>query len=197
MKLQWLLWVSTFSGLLIIFLRFFQWNLNEIFTPFLMPILWLLVYGFFFVIFIVSIIWLFKKKDWKPFVVQTFTILLLIIIPFNQIVIDIDFKTNKSGRNEVINKIQDGILKPNVSYNSSLIHLPDQYKHLSKGGGDVVIENQNERYSVLFFTFRGVLDGFSGFVYSPNEKKPQLGSFGGDFKEIVKLDENWYFVSSS
>ena len=66
--------------------------------------------------------------------VQTFTILLMIIIPFNQIVIDIDFKTNKSGRNEVINKIQDGILKPNVSYNSSLIHLPDQYKHLSKGG---------------------------------------------------------------
>lgn len=144
MKLQWLLWVSTFSGLLIIFLRFFQWNLIEIFTPFLMPILWLLVYGFFFVIFIVSIIWLFKKKDWKPFVVQTFTILLLFIIPFNQIVIDIDFKTNKSERNEVIYKIQDGTFKPNVSYNSSLINLPDQYKHLSKGGGDVVIENKNE-----------------------------------------------------
>lgn len=144
-----------------------------------------------------SIIWLFKKKDWKPFGVQTFTILLLFLIPFNQIIIDIDFKANKSERNEVISKIKDGTFKPNVSYNSSLIHLPDEYEHLSKGGGDIVIEKQSESYSVLFFTFRGVLDGFSGFVYSPNDKKPQLGLFDGDFKEIVKIDENWYFVSSS
>ena len=124
-------------------------------------------------------------------------ILLLFLIPFNQIIIDKDFKENKSDRNEVIYKIKDGTFKPNVSYNSSLIHLPDEYEHLSKGGGDIVIEKQGESYSVLFFTFRGVLDGFSGFVYSPNDKKPQLDSFGGDFKEIVKIDEYWYFVSSS
>lgn len=197
MKLKGLLWLSILSCLLIIFLQFFQWNLIEIFTPFLMPFVWLLVFGFFLGVFIVSIIWLFKKKDWKPFGVQTFTILLLFLIPFNQIIIDIDFKENKSERNEVISKIKDGTFKPNVSYNSSLIHLPDEYEHLSKGGGDIVIEKQSESYSVLFFTFRGVLDGFSGFVYSPNDKKPQLGLFGGDFKEIVKIDENWYFVSSS
>lgn len=197
MKFNWLFWISVLSGLLIIILQFFQWNLIEIFTPFLMPFVWFLIYGLFLVVFIVSIIWLFKKKDWKPFVVLIITILLLFLIPFNQIIIDKDFKENKSDRNEVINKIMDGTFKPNVSYNSSLIHLPDEYEHLSKGGGDIVIEKQSESYSVLFFTFRGVLDGFSGFVYSPNDKKPQLDSFGGDFKEIVKIDEYWYFVSSS
>lgn len=197
MKLKWLLWLSILSGLLIILLQFFQWNLIEIFTPLLMPFVWFLIYGLFLVVFIVSIIWLFKKKDWKPFVVLIITILLLFLIPFNQIIIDKDFKENKSDRNEVIYKIKDGTFKPNVSYNSSLIHLPDEYQHLSKGGGDIVIEKQSESYSVLFFTFRGVLDGFSGFVYSPNDKKPQLDSFGGDFKEIVKIDEYWYFVSSS
>ncbi|PZX08220.1 hypothetical protein C7437_1011344 [Psychrobacillus insolitus] len=197
MKFKWLFWLSILSCLLLIFLQFFQWNLIEIFTPFFMPFVWFLVYGFFLVVFIVSIIWLFKKKDWKPFVVLIITILLLFLIPFNQIIIDKDFKENKSDRNEVIYKIKDGTFEPNVSYNSSLIHLPDEYEHLSKGGGDIVIEKQSESYSVLFFTFRGVLDGFSGFVYSPNDKKPQLDSFGGDFKEIVKIDEYWYFVSSS
>ncbi|WP_156187528.1 hypothetical protein [Peribacillus loiseleuriae] len=182
------------------FLQFFQWELIEIFTPFLMPFVWLIVYGFFLVGFIVAIIGLFKKKDWKPFGIQIITILLLLLlflIPFNQIVLDIDFKVNKSERDEIILKIHDGTFSPNVSHNSSLMHLPDKYDHLSKGGGDIVIEKQGEHYSVLFFTFRGVLDSFSGFVYSPNDKKPQSGSFGGDFKQIVKIDENWYFVAAS
>lgn len=162
-----------------------------------MPFLWIGVYGFFIVVFILSVIWLFKLKDWKPFGIQMITLLLLIFIPFNQIVIDLDFKMNKSERNQVISKIQGGKLKPNVSYNNELIHLPKKYAHLSKGGGEVVIEEKNGHYSVLFFTFRGVLDNFSGFVYSPNDKKPQAHSFDGDFKEVVKMKRNWYYVSSS
>lgn len=162
-----------------------------------MPFVWLVVCGLFFLSFIGAIIKLFKKKDWKPFGVQVITLLLLFIIPFNQIVLDIDFKLNKSERDEVISKIQDRTFKPNVSHNSSLIHLPDEYVHLSKGGGDIVIEKQGENYSVLFFTFRGVLDGFSGFVYSTNDTEPQLHSLGEEFKEIIKIDENWFFVASS
>lgn len=162
-----------------------------------MPFVWLVVYGLFFVCFIGAIIGLFKKKNWKPFGVQAIAILLLLIIPFNQIVLDIDFKLNKLERDEVISKIQDKTFIPNVSYNSSLIHLPDEYNHLSKGGGDVVIEKQGENYSVLFFTYRGVLDNFSGFIYSPNGTEPQFNSFGGEFKEIVEIDENWFFVASS
>ena len=190
-------WLAITSSSFIISLQFFQWKIIEIITPFLMPFVWLLAYGFFLGVFIVTIIWLIMQKDWKPFGVLLITIILLFLIPFNQIEIDRDFKVNKSERDEVISKIQDGSFKPNVSYNSSLIHLPHEYEHLSKGGGDIVIEKQSENTSILFFTFRGVLDSFSGFVYSPNDQKPQLGSFGGDFKEIVKIDENWYFVSSS
>lgn len=195
MKVRKLLWLSILSSLCMLLLQFFQWNLIEIFSPFLMPVVWLLVYGFFLAVFIVSTIRL-LKKNWKPFGVQIITILLLFLIPFNQIVLDIDFKVNTKERDEVISKIQDGTLKPNVPHNSSLIHLPDNYDHLSKGGGDIVIEKQGEKYSVLFFTFRGVLDGFSGFVYSPNDQEPQLRSFGGNLKEIVKIEDYWYFIAS-
>lgn len=191
------LWISIISSLLVILTQFFQWKLIEIITPFLMPFVWLIVYVFFFVVFIVSVIILFKKKEWKPFMIQMTTILLLYLIPFNQIVLNIDFKTNQLERFEVVSKIQDGTFKPNVSHNSSLIHLPNEYEHLSNGGGDIVIEKQGEEYSVLFFTFRGVLGSFSGFVYSPNDKNPQPHSFGGDFKQIEKIAKNWYFVASS
>lgn len=191
------LWLSIISSLFIITLQFFQWKLVEMFTVFVMPFVWLFLYIFFLVVFILSIIRLFKKKEWKPLFIQAITIVLLLFIPFNQVALNVDFKLNKSERNEVISKIQDGTYKPNVSHNNSLIHLPDDYTDLSKGGGDIIVEKEGEDYSILFFTFRGVLDNFSGFVFSPNDKKPHSHLFGGDFKEVVKMEENWYFVSSS
>jgi hypothetical protein len=191
-----LLKVSIISSLLIVFLQFFQWKLIEVLTVFLMPFLWLGIYGLFLVVFILSIVGLIKRKDWKPFVIQSITILLLFLIPFNKIVLDIDFKLNQSERSEVISKIQDGTLIPNVSHNSSLIHLPKEYDQLSSGGGDIVIEKRGDKYAVLFFTFRGVLDNFSGFVFSPYDTRPLPRSFGGDFKDIVRIDKNWYFVGS-
>ncbi|MNR19056.1 hypothetical protein D3C85_1358200 [compost metagenome] len=49
---------------------------------------------------------------------------------------------------------------------------------------------------VFFFTFRGILDNFSGFIYSSSDQEPQQEDFGGDFKEIKRIDNNWYWVSS-
>lgn len=162
-----------------------------------MPFVWMAVIGIFLVVFVISIIVLFKKRDLKPFVLQCIALLLLFLIPFNQIVIDLNFKMYKTNRIEVVEKIQDGTLQPNVSYNASLIRLPKEYDHLSSGGGEIIVEKHGETYSVLFFTYRGVLDNFSGFVYSPDDVEPNLDTFGGDFKEIEKIDEHWYFVASS
>jgi hypothetical protein len=180
-----------------IVLQFIQWQLIEIFTPFFMPIVWALAYGIFLISAILSLVTWLKKKDCKPFVIQAITVILLFLIPVNQIVLNLNFNNNKTDRNAVITGIEEGIITPNVTHNSTLIHLPDRYSHVSKGGGDVVIEKQGDHYLVLFFTYRGVLDNFSGFVYSPNDNEPQARSFGGDFKEIVKIDTNWYFVASS
>jgi hypothetical protein len=161
-----------------------------------MPLLSLMVHGFAFVVTLMTILSLRKGFQWKPILIQSTTIFLVIFFPFTQIVLDIDFKMNKSEREEVVKMVENGTLKPNVSHNSSLIQLPKKYDQLSKGGGEIVIEKSGDNYSVLFLTFRGILDNFSGFVYSPNDKKPSPGDFRGDFKQIEKLDENWYFVGS-
>ncbi|HWK21651.1 MAG TPA: hypothetical protein VNS08_01350 [Ureibacillus sp.] len=189
-----LLFLALASSILVILIAFFQWYLIDIITEFLMLPIWLLTFGFFIFITVKTIMNLFKNKDWKPFTIQILTILLWLFFPFTQVMLDLDFKMNKSERKEVVEMVENGTLKPNVSYDSSLILLPKKYEQLSKGGGEIVIEKNGDL--VLFFTYRGMLDNFSGFVYSPNDKKPNQSDFDGDFKQIEKLDENWYFVGS-
>jgi len=191
-----LLFLSLASSILVILIAFFQWNLIDIITEFLMLPIWLVVFGFFIFITVKTITNLIKKRDWKPFVIQLLTILLWLFFPFTQVMLDVDFKMNKSEREEVVAMVENGTLKPNVPNSPSTIHLPEKYEQLSKGGGEIFIEKKDNQYLILFLTHRGVLDGFSGFVYSPEDKKPNQNDFDGDIKEISKLDKNWYFVVS-
>ena len=188
--------LSIVSSVLVILYEFFQWSIVDIVTEFLIGPIWLIVFGFFIVITVRDVIYLFKNKDWKPVSIQVLTTLLLFFFPFTEIVLDIDFKINKSEREKVTELVENGTLKPNVSYNSTLIHLPKKYEHLSKGGGEIEVEKTDKGYYILFFTYRGILDNFSGFVYSPNDQKPSKRTFDGDFKQIEKLKENWYWVGS-
>ncbi|KQL50401.1 hypothetical protein AN964_22305 [Heyndrickxia shackletonii] len=191
-----LLLLSLFSSFLVILNGFFQWSIVEIITPFLMFPFWLVLFVFFIVITVLAIVQLFKYKNWKPFVIQAVTIIILFYFPFTQTMLDLDFKMHKSEREEVVDKVVSGKYKYNVPDSPSLIHLPKQYTHLSKGGGDVIAVKTGDSFTILFFTFRGILDSFSGFVYSTNDQKPLKTVFDGDFKEIKKLDKHWYFVGS-
>jgi hypothetical protein len=196
MKRNKLLYLSIFSSVLVLLYMFFQWELIDLITEFLIVPVLLIVFGVFTIITVLAIIALFKNKNQKPIVIQAITILLLFIVPFNQIILDIDFKLNKSDRERVAKMVETGELKPNVSYNTTLIHLPKKYQHLSSGGGDIVVEKSGDRYTILFFTYRGILDNFSGFVYTPNDQRPTKKTFDGDFKEINRMETNWYFVGS-
>jgi hypothetical protein len=175
---------------------FLEWKLIDFFTEFLIFPVLLIVFGFFIVITVKSLIALIKNKNWKPIIIQIITILLLFFIPFNQIILDTDFKINKSEREEVVKMIKNGELKPNVSYNLSIIKLPKRYQHLSNGGGEIIVEKSGDNYNILFFTYRGVLDNFSGFVYTSSDHKPAKTVFGSDAKEIEKINKNWYFLGS-
>lgn len=100
---------------------------------------WLFVFGLFIVITVRTVINLFKNKDWKPLAVQIITILLWFYFPFTQTVLDIDFKIHKSEREEVVSKVDNGTLKPKASDHTT-INLPKKFKHLSKDGGEIVVE---------------------------------------------------------
>ena len=196
MKHSRLLLLSLISSLFVILVSLFQWDLVDIITEFLMLPIWLFVYAFFIIMTIWTLIHLFKKRKWQPFVIQLITISLWFFFPFNQVNLDLNFKIHQDKREEVATKIENGVIKPNVSDSSSLIQLPKKYTQLSKGGGDIVVETKGKAKSILFFTYRGMLDNFSGFVYNPNDNKPSKSDFNGDFKQIKKVHKNWYYVSS-
>ncbi|KLV29587.1 hypothetical protein [Priestia megaterium] len=196
MKHSRLLLLSLTSSLFVILVSLFQWDLVDIITEFLMLPIWLFVYAFFIIMTIWTLIHLFKKRKRQPFVIQLITISLWFLFPFNQVNIDLNFKIHQDKREEVATKIENGVIKPNVSDSPSLIQLPKKYTQLSKGGGDIVVETKGKAKSILFFTYRGMLDNFSGFVYNPNDNKPSKRDFNGDFKQIKKVHKNWYYVSS-
>ncbi|OMF29413.1 hypothetical protein BK133_17920 [Paenibacillus sp. FSL H8-0548] len=183
------------SSLLLIFLACFQWTLVDWVTPFLMPLVWLVVFVIFVATMIMSLVIRIINKTWKPFAIHIAALLLYFFFPFNQVVIQVDFSKHLEEREKVIRLIESGKINPNVTYNESLIQLPDEYQHLSKGGGGIMIEATDNR--VFFFTYRGVLDHFAGFIYSPTDQKPTNDYFNGDYHEIKKMRENWYWVSSN
>jgi hypothetical protein len=191
-----LLLLSLISSFFVILVSLFQWDLVDMITEFLMLPIWLFVYAFFIIMTIWTLIHLFKKRKWQPFVIQLITILLWFFFPFNQVNLDLNFKIHQDKREEVATQIENGVIKPNVSDSPSLIQLPKKYTQLSKGGGDIVVETKGKAKSILFFTYRGMLDNFSGFVYNPNDNKPSKSDFNGDFEQIKKVHKNWYYVSS-
>ncbi|MCF8888853.1 MULTISPECIES: hypothetical protein [Priestia] len=196
MKCSRLLLLSLISSFFVILVSLFQWDLVDMITEFLMLPIWLFVYAFFIIMTIWTLIHLFKKRKWQPFVIQLITILLWFFFPFNQVNLDLNFKIHQDKREEVATQIENGVIKPNVSDSPSLIQLPKKYTQLSKGGGDIVVETKGKAKSILFFTYRGMLDNFSGFVYNPNDNKPSKSDFNGDFEQIKKVHKNWYYVSS-
>ncbi|MFF2445412.1 hypothetical protein [Priestia megaterium] len=196
MKRSPLLFLSLISSLLVILVSLFQWDLVDMITEFLMLPVWLFVYVFFIIITVCTLIQLFKNRKWQPFVIQLITIGLWFFFPFDQVNLNLNFKIHQDKREEVTAKVENGVINPNVSDNPSLIQLPKEYTQLSKGGGDIAVETKGKAKSILFFTYRGMLDNFSGFVYDPNDNKPLKTDFDGDFKQIEKVHKNWYYVSS-
>lgn len=196
MKHSKLLILSFISSLLVILVSLFKWDLVEAITEFLMLTVWLVVYAFFIIITVCTLIHLFKNKKWQPLAIQLIAIALWIYFPFDQVNLDLNFKMHQNKREEIATKIENGIIKPNVPDSPSLIQLPKEYRGMSKGGGEVVLETKGKTKSILFFTYRGMLDDFSGFVYNPNDDRPLKSDFDGDFKEIERVHKNWYYVSS-
>ncbi|PEZ30879.1 hypothetical protein [Bacillus thuringiensis] len=188
--------ITMISGIIIIIYNLTKWYLVQLVTPFFMPFVSIAIYGSFFIIFIVGIINFIKCKNWKPLVIQLIIIIICIYVPFVKIYMKLDFIIYKEDRKQVIELIEQKKLIPNVEYNSKMIHLPKQFVSTSKNGGDILVQEKENSTLIFFYTYRGILDNFSGFIYSFNDIKPIKSDFNSDFKEIIKVEKNWYYVTS-
>jgi len=96
--------------------------------------------------------------------------------------------------NEVIELIEDGELGLQID-DFEIIELPEEYQHLSDDG-IILFEKNGEHLKVFFYTFRGVLDNFSGYMYKQDGKTPDSDDFDGDWSQIVEERQNWFFCAS-
>jgi hypothetical protein len=76
------------------------------------------------------------------------------------------------------------------------VQLPPEYRYLSKGGGEIEVDTSDGVTSVLFYTYRGVLDNFSGNMYRSNDTPPPEDFMGGDWAETTRKEPHWYFCAS-
>ncbi len=199
-KESWFSWLGLICigfSIAFIFTLAIQWNLVEVLTPFLAGPLILFLWGIFFILAIVSIIYIPIKfnrnriKAFLPFTINVLVFLIAWFVPFTSIWLDIKFQTNKPGYEEVIDMVEEGRLQPDQY---GYINLPEKYQYLSSGSR-IMADKNNGTTSVFFFTFLGVLDNYSGYLYRSDDTPPPQGLFG-DWFEVEKQQPHWFFCAS-
>lgn len=190
---------------IVLFVSLFRWTLVEFLTPFLEPILEMAVGLLFLVSLLWSVIHLIRCVRRKPsdavvpLGINLATGLIVVFVPFTLLTTNIDFRLLYSPRMSVVGDILAGKYDHNVESAGSrgdLIQLSGMHSYLSSGGGEVVRLRSPNRTLILFFDYRGVLDSFSGFVYTSDDQPPGKKDFLGNFVEIDRLRKNWFWVAS-
>lgn len=120
----------------------------------------------------------------------------VVCVPFTDYWLEWDFESKKSEREEIVRKVVDGAIKPNVSYNERLITLPDDVSILSRGGNQILVEEHDGKKYVFFFTYRGILDSYAGYIHVPDGGDPMRYSDMSDgITQVVHKTGNWFFIS--
>jgi hypothetical protein len=176
-----------------------QWWLVEWLTPFLMPPLYLAVLVYFGVALVWSTVRVFMKgkQAWGSFAVCVGTLLIWIFVPFTDLWIQANYWYYRDARDAVVAQVLAGSLRPNVDYNSKLIALPPHSPHVSVGGNEIVVEEHDGKRLVFFYTFRGILDHYSGFLFVPQGAEPLWYSDLGEpcCTQLVKYSDRWFWAS--
>ena len=198
-KVDNLLGLSVIASFLLIVQTAFGWILFDLLL-FFEFLLMLFIYAFFLLILIFSIIVGVKrfkhkqKKAFLPLLINCVSLLVVIVIPLSEITLKTDFVINLK-RREMAVEILMSNLTPTPKQGYETVSLPSQYRHLSRGGGEVIVEQDNDETNILFFTVRGVTDNFSGFVYRSTKSEPERNFFWCDYVQYERINSNWYFIS--
>lgn len=134
----------------------------------------------------------------SPLVVCTLTLAMLNTVPFTQISLQANFWWHRTDRERIVARVAAGELKPNVSYNSTLIALGDTEPAVSVGGNDIVVEQTEAGPYVLFLTLRGFRHRFSGFLHVPGGGDPAKFFEFADQPPVrmMPCGKDWYFVAN-
>jgi hypothetical protein len=190
-KMTW--WLAGVAAAVYCLLSFFFWILIDVVTPFAAAFLWLPVLVIAIAAVVTATILPFRR--WRthriasllPFAFLVACFITTRFIDFTALWLAGNFRFHHADRVQVVRRIANGKLRPNVSHNASLIALPRQFAPVSLGGGEVVVQRDGDKLKILFYTFRGVLDHFAGFVYTSDGSAPKNGDFAGSSSSLERF----------
>ncbi len=133
-----------------------------------------------------------------PFLIYALTLAVLVYAPLQQIALQQNFYWHRQNRERIVARVEAGELKPNVSHNRNLIALGEDEPRVSAGGNDIVVDETDVGTYVLFLASRGLKHSFTGFLHVPSSADPKK-FFEFEDKppsQLVRYDENWYFVAN-
>lgn len=128
-----------------------------------------------------------KVQSFLPLILNALILALIFFNPFNRMIQYAEFSIKYNARMEAIHSYYDGeLIKAKES-----VHSYSLKGNQFLSDGNEILKAGDK---MLFFTVRGVLDNFSGYVYSPDGTPPSEEDVQADFLERRKVHEHWYYI---
>ncbi|MCY9514694.1 hypothetical protein [Paenibacillus apiarius] len=169
------------------------------------------LFALFALFFVVSVVWaiidiivsIVKRRSfgyWAliliPIAAQLAAVYIALELPLHQTRAAMDDWMYREQRQRVIERLTQGGWDTGGSEHDRIMQLPEDLRHLSRGGGEIVVVRNGESLQVLFFTIRGMLDNFSGLVYV-SEGKPDGERLGAKIVKQKELGKHWFWISGT
>jgi hypothetical protein len=103
----------------------------------------------------------------------------------------LDFWLNHGARMEVVERA-----RAERDWDGDIEALPVGIPLRLDRGDRAELQDDGESFKLLFYTYRGILGNFAGFVYSSEDAPPQSGDFEGHFFIVEKWQDHWYYVAA-
>jgi hypothetical protein len=197
------LWTAAITSSVLLVTTILYWDLVDLISVFLAPLLALVVWAAFALstlFALTTFLWGYSlpvRARFTPLVTHLLTLLVVHYVPFQPALREVNFWLNYDARMQVVQSIERRELAADLVDGERVVPLPRNYRHLSRGGGDVIISRSAGRTLVFFYTFRGVTDNFSGFMYRSDDSWPEQYDLGGSYVSVRRYGPNWYWVAAT
>lgn len=190
--------IAITSSAMLLIAQMFYWTLIEFFTVFI----WIAIFGLIVLFSIAGWMWsivhiIKNRKAWLkgsiPLLITSMSLILAYFVPFTEIWTNANFSMKRAAREEIVTKIRSGQLAASSTKDSSLIDLPSGSR--VSAGNEIVVDGLKNNPFIFFFTFRGVLDNYSGFLWVPDGRRPEEYRDAHEKgTQIIPYGDNWYFI---
>ena len=130
-----------------------------------------------------------------PLLINIVTALIIYFVPFTTLYLKYNFYRYLNERVKVIKQIENGKLNNMPVISNERIQLTKDYGHIS-AGNTIYYQGFNDSFIILFYTFLGIFDNYSGYVYCSKSLESLSKDFILEYKEIEKISDHWYWIAS-